>query len=119
MGHPEALKQSHKTDPKLFLQRRPESLAAILDRPFATVFDHKQITLEMFPSIGIYYFSLFWGDSRQGPGKFYLFSQFQVLVPKVSIHNNLPMVEVDEQQENSNFIHNAIVIGQIELRVSR
>lgn len=29
------------------------------------------------------------------------------------------MVEVDEQQENSNFIHNAIVIGQIELRVSR
>jgi hypothetical protein len=34
-------------------------LAAILDRPFATVFDHKQITLEMFPSIGIYYFSLF------------------------------------------------------------
>lgn len=59
MGHPETLKQSHKTDPKLFLQKRPESLAAILDRPFATVFDHKQITLEMFPSIGIYYFSFF------------------------------------------------------------
>lgn len=45
MGHRDILKQSHKTDPKLFLQRRPGSLAAILDKPFATVFDHKQITL--------------------------------------------------------------------------